>query len=177
MPFMLWCTPVFTSFKGTPLIAFTNDFLLVLLTLTCLNCSRLSCQSRLLLCSQGSSLPPPWSPLCWSLSRRCWWLERVVGVWSQLGSPRYVSRTITLSAIKINCCRLMPLTVVKQACSSSTLKSSLSHQADCTLLICFSSRRSWTIFGLERTLRKQSPLRLFLSTLKIQRSLNPHLIR
>ena len=89
-----------------------DHFLLVLLTLMSLNRSRLSCQSRLLLCWQGSSLPPPWPPLCWSLSQRLWWLDRLAGVWSRLGSLRYVSMAITLSAIKIYCCRLIPLTVV-----------------------------------------------------------------
>lgn len=112
MPFTLGCTSVIPSLQRHLTDYIYDYFLLVLLTLMSLNCSRLSCQSRLLLRWQGSSLPPPWPPLCWSLSRRRWWLDRLAGVWSRQGSPRYVSMAITLSAIKINCCRLMPLTVV-----------------------------------------------------------------
>lgn len=110
--FTVWYTPVIHIIERHSTDCIHNNFPLVLFTLMSLNCSRLSCQSRLLMRSQASSLPPPWPLLCWSLRRRRWWLDLLVGVWSRLGSPRCVSWTITLSAIKINCYRLMPLTVV-----------------------------------------------------------------
>lgn len=103
MPSSLRCTPVIHVIQRHSPVCIHNHFLLGLLTLMSLKYSSLCCQSRLLLCSQGSSPPPPWPPLCWSLIRGRWWLDRLVGVWSRLGSPRYASKAITLSAIKRNC--------------------------------------------------------------------------